>query len=441
MAEALGRGDTALARAIFYKTLRIQSALAGVVTLGALAAVFAFVRSEYQWISVVQVLSIFPAMLVAVPSQANNAREDVRANVPSSLVSVALHTSIVVLSLLIGWGLLGCAFAFLVSRTVEVTMRLVSVTRWVNLAPETKLPQDVARRMFNFSGQSTVMMLLHVVVWDRSDIIILKMMSDDLRQITFYTLAFNLTERALTFPHTFANALSGTFMAQHGRDPAKVSLLASTAARYLFLLAAPLLLGMAALSGPITHVLYGQQYVPAIPVLLIAALFAIPKPLLIPAQRVLQVQEKQGALVVMNCVCAAINIGLDFYFIPKWGAIGAALANGSAQTLAVIGTWGLAIWYANVTFPVARVVVVTIASALAALAAYSVSVVLPPALALPAGTLTGAAVFLACVRIMRILSIEDVYRFDILQRFVPARLRPGYFRFLQLVTGVVPERV
>jgi len=49
--------------------------------------------------------------------------------------------------------------------------------------------------------------------------------------------------------------------------------------------------------------------------------------------------EAQGRLLKTGVAAAALSIALDFLLIPRWGAVGAAIANTTVQ-----GTWALAIF-------------------------------------------------------------------------------------------------
>src|SRR5438067_9412187 len=86
MAEYLGRGQAGTARAIFRATLRLQTVTAlGITALG-LLAVALLVPAEHRLYSAFLVGSTLPAMVLSVPSQANMAAENLRANVVGTLV-------------------------------------------------------------------------------------------------------------------------------------------------------------------------------------------------------------------------------------------------------------------------------------------------------------------------------------------------------------------
>jgi len=410
MAEYFGRGEPGVCRAIFERTFRLQVLAAGAITAVGLLLVFTVSDRSYWGSSIFQVASILPAMLTSVPAAANLARENMRANVPSGLVSSIVYISFVAMSLIFGWGLPGIALGFLVGRTSEVAMRLFSVRKWIHALPKTALPAFLAERMRTFSGLSTVLMLLQVVVWDRSDIVLLKLFSGSIQEITFYSVAFNLTEKVLLLPATFGRAIGITVMAQFGRDQNALNSLVAKAARYTFLCGLPALLGLALLSGPLVRTLYGLQYLPVIPVLFWAAALAIPKTMLLPAQQLLQATEQQRFLVIWGCLCGAVNIGLDVLLIPAHGALGAAIGNGVGQALGVAGIWSRAAALYGIELPWRALLRIAACGCGMAAAVYALTLISRGWFALVVSTLCGCAAFGILLRVFKILTVEDLGR-------------------------------
>lgn len=154
MAEYFGRGEPGVCRAIFERTFRLQILTAGVITAVGLLLVFTISDRNYLGSSIFQVASILPAMLTSIPAAANLARENMRANVPSGLVSSLVYISFVLMSLIFGWGLPGIALGFLLGRTSEVAMRLFSVRKWIHALPKAALPGSLRERMRTFSGSA-----------------------------------------------------------------------------------------------------------------------------------------------------------------------------------------------------------------------------------------------------------------------------------------------
>jgi O-antigen/teichoic acid export membrane protein len=88
----------------------------------------------------------------------------------------------------------------------------------------------------------------------------------------------------------------------------------------------------------IIRLLYGAEYSGAgivLQILLVAVLFAV---LGQASRSALLGMEKQSWLLKTGLVAAVFSIGLDVVLIPRYGAIGAAVANTTVQ-----GLWALAI--------------------------------------------------------------------------------------------------
>jgi O-antigen/teichoic acid export membrane protein len=410
MAEYLNRGETGVARSIYDATLRLQWWIALGVTAVALLLVFALGDPRQHVISVLLVMNMAPRMVGFMPSQANSAAEAMRRNTGPSLAGGVLTVVLTLVALWAGWDLPGVAAAVAAGPIVELVLKLRSVAGWLGKVEPAGIPADLRRQMFVYSGQGLALMLLNVVVWDRSDLVFLKWLNPDIQQVTFFSIAFNLTERVLMIPNAFGNSVGVTMMAQYGRGEEKIPAMTVEATRYAFLLALPLLAGMACVSGPAVLLLYGERFRPMIPVLAAVSLLAIPKALSNPATLLLQTTQNQGFLVVWGCVCGAVDIALDIALTPSHGAMGAAIANGTAQALAAIGVW----WQAYRLFrpdmragAFARILVSGVGMAAAAVAAGRA---LPGYAGLAATVAAGGVAWVGLLRLTGALEPADLAR-------------------------------
>jgi O-antigen/teichoic acid export membrane protein len=206
------------------------------------------------------------------------------------------------------------------------------------------------------------------------------------------------------------------------------------AATYMILSCLPMLLGAACLSGPLVRILYGAQYLPAISVFALVAIFAIPKSILAPAQTLLYATEDLGFLLKWGCMCAAVNIVFDLLLIPNHGAYGAAVANGMAQTLAAVGIWWRAISRFDLGLQVHVIMKVVVASLLMATSVLLViSRPLPITVKAIAGVLTGIVAFLISLRLISALQDEDRQRLISAGSSIPGGLKPWYNRIVNFV--------
>jgi O-antigen/teichoic acid export membrane protein len=433
MAEYLGRGEPGVARSIFFYTLRAQTAMAFLLMCAGLVLVYTVAEPAQRTMSAFQVASVFPSMLVGIPSQANLAAENMRANVPGAVVSQLIYLIAVALSLSFGWDLLGVAIGILAYRSIELAMRLIPVLKWMRSLPAVALPPELRRKMWSFSGHGTMLMLLYVVVWNRSDVLFLKWLHPDIAQVSFFSAAFGVSEKILLAPMVFVSALGASLMAQYGRDPAKLPRMVVTAGRYVLLFALPMLLGTAVLSRAIVPAVYGGEYGPAIPVLGVAATLAIFKSILHPAQQALQATENQRFLVWWGCLCAALNIGLDILLIPRHGALGAAWANGLAQAAAGVGIWIRAWQVFRFRVEAGGILKIVAASTTMAAAVWALTASLGAWSAAAVGVPAGAIVLFVAFRLLGVLTEEDRERLLHARKAMPAVARRPYERLLDFV--------
>jgi O-antigen/teichoic acid export membrane protein len=434
MAEHLNRGEDGIAHAIYRFSLRLQCLVAGALLAVAIALIFTIGDPGYHAIGVFLALNMAPRMVGFIPSQANAAKEMMRWNTTPAVVGVAINVAVTLFSIWIGWGLRGVACSLTLAAFVETAMKLRTVHRWLGPTPIDEIPPALKRRLFSYSGQGLVLMLLNVVVWDRSDMLILRAMNHDLRQITFFSIAFNLTDRLLKLPEAFGSSLTVTMMAQYGRAREGLRQLTLGGAKYTFLIAFPMLVGMAALSRQFVNVLYVPEYQPLIPVLMAAALLAIPRAVMAPATSLLQATEDQGYLIWVGCVCGAVDIGLDFWLTPTRGALGATLANGVAQTLAVIAVWARV----HRIYPMGEL--------FSALARIGISGTVMAAVVIFTGRqlhgysgvaislIAGALTWFVALRLTHALDQSDRERFQHIAKALPPRVRPIYSRVVELLT-------
>ena len=423
MSEYFGRGQIGIAKTVFYRTLRLQTIIAAVVTFGGLLGIWFFADRPYRIIGLFMIGSIFPYMVNSIPAGANTALEDLRANVPASLISTGIYVTAVFSSIYFGWGLLGISIGMFAMRAAELLVRLMPLVQRFNKHSAEPLERTLSRRMFLFSGQSLILLLLGLIVWDRSEMVFLKHFCADIRQVAFYSVAFNITERLLVFSQVFGTATGATMMVQYGRDSTRVRGLAETSARYLALISFPVHLGLAAIAAPLVWVTYGSKYSGAVPALIVAACLGIPKAFFLPAQAILSSWDRQKVIIRWGLVSAALNLLLDFSLIPKYGALGAAIANGITQTVFATMLWLALVPLLNLRFEKIAIAKTVVISVVMAVVVHVATGRIPGFLGLTLAIILGVIVYLALIRLSGVLNREDQGRLLNLRNHFPVSFR------------------
>ena len=426
MAEYLGQGSPGIARGVFRVTMVAQTAIACFLVLAGLILVSLFTEPGYGLMSSLVVIAILPGMIAAVPSQANVAAEDFSVNTRGSLFGNAIYVTVGILTLILHWDVAGVAASLLAMRVGEFLLRFIPALARVRGTPQIPLPAALRRRMFLFSRDGAMLLLLNILVWDRSEILFLKYLRPDIRELAFYATAFSITQTLLVLPAALAGPAGARLMVQYGRDAGQLPALLSTALRYLGLAALPLFFGTVALSAPGVALVFGPRFLPVAPVLVVAVLLAIPRAFLPLFWQVLQATEDQRYLVRWTLLSALINLSLDWLLIPRFGAIGAAAANGVTQLFATIGIVARARGLLRLELPLRFLGRVTLSSLVMSAAVILLAAGRSPGQAVFIGVISGVLIFFFMLRITGCLESQDRRRLLHLHAQMPRCLQSAF---------------
>jgi O-antigen/teichoic acid export membrane protein len=420
MAEFIGMGDRGTARYIFLRTLLLQAGLATLATGGFLYWVLGDAGADYKLASALLVLSIWPSMVNSIAAQANTATEDLSTNLPASVISALVYFFAIAATIVLHWGVVGVGVALLSMRTVDLLVRffptLKRILAWQTTHPH---PPGLHRRMMAFAWPSIASMAVSLIVWGRSEIILLKSLCVDIRQVSFYSLAFTMADQLLLAATIFGAAAATTIFVQYGRDKSRLPAITASTFRYLALITIPLHFIAASLAVPALLLAYGRPFQDAARVVALAPLLCIFKAFVSPAQSLLQCSERQSYVIAATVMAGIVDISVAWYFIPAHGAVGACFGNGAAQAVAVLLMWVAASRLYKMKLPWIQVAKIVFISILASLTAHFVAVRMTPLWAIPCGGIASLLVLFGLFYLMRVLEPEDRNRFQTLTGMLP----------------------
>jgi len=367
VSEFMGSGDRATAVRVGKRLLRIQLIVG--ITVTALTASFWFLKTPYRSIIVLAAVMILMQALQQgmLATLAGVQRFDriawislygALAQVGAVSLATILHAS--VMGML--WATLaGLALGTWLSYRAVDTLLLKLPTSGTLSARQTK---DIFVRIRQFSVTISYILLLDTIVWQRSEVLFLKWYST-LPQIAFYTLAFSIATKLSEVSATFSSTLLPLYSESYGRTGLRdIGTVYLKALKYLqMVMVFPCLLA-AAICGPLVELLYGSNYSPVVlPLQLLLVSLAVTS-IGVVGSPLLVGTEKQSFIAKYGTFVAVVNVALDFILIPRHGALGAAIANCSAQVVGVLGGTFYTIRYARASFPWRTTATIYFASAI-----------------------------------------------------------------------------
>lgn len=437
--EFLSKEEPGMAYRIYAANFRRQAKLAVGMVAAGMVYVWLAVPPEYQLAGVLLVLAIGPRMLGFIPAQVNSATHELNRNIPSTFVSTIASLVIIFASVYFHWGILGLAASHPVSQTLDLILKLVMTRhrreQWRAAAGGVEIDPALASRMRKFAYQGMGLLMLNLVVWDRSDLFFLKWLNADLRQVTFFNYSFTLMEKLLIIPQVLGNGMGLNLLSQQGRDRQQLASTAISSATYLLLIGVPVMLGAAALARPV-WMIYGELFAPAVPVFIVMAVMAIPRVILYATNAFLAATENQHFTLMWGCVCGAVNMLLDVLLVPGHGAVGAAIGNGTGQTLAAVGAWVFIVRKYSPVTSAGRLFRIVLSGAVMAFVAAAITLRLPPIPGALAAAAAGVLIYLFMLRLTHALGEDDRNRLLSLTNAFPGPLR---YPFTRILWGVIPQ--
>ena len=162
--------------------------------------------------------------------------------------------------------------------------------------------------------------------------------------VGYYTAAFQLAEGVNMIPGAFMTTVFPLLAKFRESDIHNYKLASGTSIKFLLLLIFPMILGVLLLSNKIIVLFFTEAYstsAPAFSILIFSTAFIF---LSIALSKIIVVEEKTNLIAVVAFFGAALNFGLNFYFIPVYGIIGASITTVLTEAMITI------IWIYHIYF-------------------------------------------------------------------------------------------
>lgn len=244
----------------------------------------------------------------------------------SNIVRVILGFSV----LLLGYGLMGIAFAFLFYGLLDLLLSfLVCKMRFVR--PGVALDSSFWRGTVMVALPMGLVTILGIV-YARTDTIMLSIMRGA-AVVGWYNAAYNLVLGFTPIPHLFMNALLPLMSRSYISSKNSLVRGYEKSFTYLLILGLPLAMGMSLLADEIILILYGEEFINSVIALKILAWDVLLIFICMPLGFILVSINQHNRMAVIVGGCALLNIILNLILIPGFSYIGAAIATLITETV------------------------------------------------------------------------------------------------------------
>jgi len=410
--EALGRDRPAALRSLLRWGRRVQtvSATLGAAILVVSAVLGADPRSAWLLAAVVCVVAI----LHTVPSAVI-----IGMQLWKQAALVGLATGVVGTISTIGvlWAGGGITGMFAVEAAVSgvnlfwtgvIARRALAVAAGRPLHGAAADASDLQRQAARFAKFTTLSEALNYVVDRRSEVFFLAAFSTS-TQIALYSIVFSMMTALIQIPVAMATAITPAIATLFGAGAVeRIRSGYARALRLLLLTSLPLTAVGLAVGPALLRAVYGAEYRGTRPVLLISMAAFPLVPLTGVASALLAGIGRGKVLLQASGAAAALDIALATIFVPRHGAVGAAIANVGGQVVAAT----LLLWFAQrltgrIRLEPQALLRAAGASAAAGFAGWLPVKFLGGGLGVVVGISAAAAIFAVSAAALRILPADD----------------------------------
>jgi O-antigen/teichoic acid export membrane protein len=171
---------------------------------------------------------------------------------------------------------------------------------------------------------------------NRADFIMLERMTD-LRQLGLYSAAYKVTSLLETFPLIFMGTIYPLMSRWATEDPGRMKRLYWQSMLFLGLVAVPIGAIVTIAAPWIVQLLFGSTYSETVPALRVLVWASVALYMAITSGNLLISMGRERINLMLNVCGAALNILLNFWFIPQWGFVGAAWATTITFVFVLVG--------------------------------------------------------------------------------------------------------
>jgi O-antigen/teichoic acid export membrane protein len=333
VAELRGRGRERLLPSLIawgWKTTGSLGVIAALILVGLTAA-----GATPAWAWGFAAVAAFAGIVNKIPGSVLIGTQRWRSQAEVVVITGAAAVVATVVVLLAGGGVTGMIGVTAVAAVAQVVWTTVLGRRRLRAITADREPLGSYRiEVIRYSLAFSVPVILSLIVVQRSELFFLERFSSD-TQIAYYSIAFSATAALTAFPAAIGAILTPSVATLVGSGELhRIRRGYSRVLRLGLLFSLPLTGAGLALGPTLLHLVYGPKYQGVGEVLVIILLTLPLVPLGGASSALLIGYGRVRAPIVVGSIAAAADLGLAALLVPRFDAVGAAIANSAASLTA-----------------------------------------------------------------------------------------------------------
>ncbi|MBW2183998.1 MAG: flippase [Deltaproteobacteria bacterium] len=354
ISELTGSGNKETAQAIYARLLQIQCIVPlfiAIILIVIFYPTLSPIKRDYYLIAF---LAFTPLCISAFFTSAFHGLQNFRiTSIVGSVINL-IQLLLVVACIVLDVGLKGLLAIPLVSGIFQVLLLIKYIP--FKIKSPFKIPKDNSSNIIKYTLSVYWTIILSMIVWQKSEVFFLKIYSTP-EDIAFYSIAFNISMTMIGLTALFSTVIFPVLSNYYGAgDREGIQNVYNKSIKAIVIFYLPICIIVIAIARPIVLLMYSSRYLAVSPPLIILMMSTIFSALGMLFANLTLAVNRTDIQVKYGTLAAVANIALDFILIPRYGAVGAALANSSVHIIATSIYIGVINRQLSFSFPTREIV-------------------------------------------------------------------------------------
>jgi O-antigen/teichoic acid export membrane protein len=432
VAEETGRRDPHATKGIIRLSLIVRGSVSLVVSLLIVGLSVAlagwFHMKGHQVYFMLVGAALFPYMLVWTLINVFAGFQKYEYSTWLELVVSPFRVALVIVLMALGYGVKEILIMYAAVWVAGLFTALVLTRRIVplkDLVSPSLLEPSKRKDALKYSVAAMGLLGVDYVLWANAEVMFLGLYRP-VTEVGFYNVAYKIPVVLVTLiPFVFGQVLLPTISEQFGRgDMDKIRRIYLTASRILMVLSFPLATVGIALARPTINLLFGAEYTPAIILMQIVLVPFALRGLTYAVSSVIYGIKEPAYLVKIGVVLVAVSLGLSFWLIPRYGAMGAVIATSIPRAISLPVYVVFVSKRINAPWPMRDTLRIASAAMCAGLAAFAVQYYLESNLvSLCVGVAVSIVAYVAILLVLKVVKTSDLDVLKQVEKRLPSWMR------------------